>query len=114
EVVFEGAQASVKFDETAAARLTLQAGDITLGRLTGDARLSTLKGDLTITEAVAGTVELRTEYGDISVTAARGTCATLDAGTAYGRVHNALTNTGTPALAVTATTSYGNITARGN
>ncbi|MGW4894343.1 DUF4097 family beta strand repeat-containing protein [Kitasatospora sp. NPDC004240] len=113
EVTFEGAQASVKFDELAAARLTLQAGDITLGRLTGDAKLHTQKGDLTVTEAVSGAVELRTEHGDISVTAARGTSATLDAGTAYGRITNALTNTNTgAALTITATTSYGNIAAR--
>ncbi|MFJ3791298.1 DUF4097 family beta strand repeat-containing protein [Kitasatospora sp. NPDC090091] len=114
DVTFEGAQATVTLDETASARLTLQAGDISVGRLNGDARLSTRKGDLTVTEAAGGTVDLRTEHGDITVGAARGTSATLDAGTAFGRIHNALTNTdgATAALTVTATTSYGNITAR--
>ncbi|MFF5295250.1 hypothetical protein [Paractinoplanes globisporus] len=39
--------------------------------------------------------------------------AALDAGTSYGRIHNALKNTeGTPDLDIHATTAYGNITAR--
>ncbi|MFD9795540.1 DUF4097 family beta strand repeat-containing protein [Streptomyces sp. NPDC059070] len=112
DVVFEGAQATVKLDETASARLTLAAGDITVGRLGGDALISTRKGDLSITEATGGAVELRTEYGDITVGAARGVSASLDAGTSYGRITNALHNSGTADLAIRATTSYGNIAAR--
>ncbi|MEU5051388.1 DUF4097 family beta strand repeat-containing protein, partial [Streptomyces sp. NPDC021096] len=114
DVAFEGAQATVKLDETAGARLTLQAGDITVGRLNGAADIRTQKGNLNITEALHGTVTLRTEHGDISVGAARGISATLDAGTAYGRIHNTLNNTDGNAagLNITATTSYGNITAR--
>ncbi|MFC9297989.1 DUF4097 family beta strand repeat-containing protein [Streptomyces sp. NPDC057011] len=113
DVTFEGAHGTVKLDETAAATLTLQAGDITLGRLGGPARITTQKGDLHITEATAGTVELRTEHGEITIGAARGVSASLDAGTGYGRIHNALQNTnGTPDLAIQATTAYGNITAR--
>ncbi|WP_395292308.1 DUF4097 family beta strand repeat-containing protein [Kitasatospora hibisci] len=114
DVAFEGAQATVTLDEAASARLTVQAGDISVGRLTGDARLGTRKGDLAVAEATGGTVELRTEHGDIALGAARGVSATLDAGTSYGRIHNALTNAdgATAALAVTATTAYGDITAR--
>ncbi len=114
DVAFEGAQATVKLDETAGARLTLQAGDITVGRLGGAADIRTQKGDLNITEALHGAVTLRTEHGDICVGAARGVSATLDAGTAYGRIHNTLNNTdgNTAGLNITATTSYGNITAR--
>ncbi|MEV6973150.1 DUF4097 family beta strand repeat-containing protein [Kitasatospora sp. NPDC093806] len=114
-VVFEGAQATVGLDETASARLTLQAGDIHLARLNGPAHLSTAKGHLTVTEATGdGALTLRTEHGDIAVGAARGVSATLDAGTSYGRIHNTLNNTDGPTvrLAVTATTAYGNITAR--
>ncbi|GHG63097.1 hypothetical protein GCM10018779_32350 [Streptomyces griseocarneus] len=81
DVTFEGAQATVKLDETASARLTLEAGGISLGRLNGPAQISTQKGDLHIAEAVHGTVELRTEYGEISVDAAHGVSASLDAGT---------------------------------
>jgi pimeloyl-ACP methyl ester carboxylesterase len=39
---------------------------------------------------VRGTVVLRTEAGAISVGAAAGVSASLDAGTTYGRIHNAL------------------------
>ncbi|GAA3132109.1 DUF4097 family beta strand repeat-containing protein [Streptomyces echinatus] len=114
DVTFEGAQATVELDETDSARLTLQAGDVSVGRLGGPAEISTLKGDLTITEAVRATVTLRTESGRISVGAARGVSASLDAHTAYGRIHNALHTTdgaGT-ALTINATTAHGDITAR--
>lgn len=116
DVAFEGAQASVKLDETANARLTLQAGDISVGRLGGPAEISTQKGDITIAEAVRGTVVLRTESGEVSVGAAAGVSASLDAGTSYGRIHNALKNTEGAAaqLDIHATTSYGDITARSN
>jgi hypothetical protein len=63
---------------------------------------------------VDGTVTLRTEHGGISVGAAREASASLDAGTAYGRVHNALKNTDGAAagLHIHATTAHGDITAR--
>ncbi|MFD3442895.1 DUF4097 family beta strand repeat-containing protein [Streptomyces sp. NPDC058685] len=113
DVAFEGAQASVKLDETASARLTLQAGDIEIGRLGGPAELSIQKGDIRVTEALRGTVVLRTESGELSIGAAHGVSASLDAGTTYGRIHNALKNTDGAAaeLAIHATTTYGNITA---
>ncbi|KJY38637.1 DUF4097 family beta strand repeat-containing protein [Streptomyces katrae] len=114
ELVFEGAQAEVTVDEATSARLTLQAGDVVLGRLNGPAEISTQKGDITIAEATKGDVILTTQHGTISVGAAPGVSATLDAGTSYGRIHNALNNTDGAAAALTirATTSYGDITAR--
>ncbi|MFD9465624.1 DUF4097 family beta strand repeat-containing protein [Streptomyces sp. NPDC060027] len=113
DVTFEGAQGSVKLDETTSARLTLLAGDISVGRLGGPAEISTAKGDIRITEAVRGTVVLRTESGDVSVGAARGVSAALDAGTSYGRINNTLKNTdGTPGLTIHATTAHGDIAAR--
>ncbi|MEJ8638909.1 MULTISPECIES: DUF4097 family beta strand repeat-containing protein [Streptomyces] len=113
DIAFEGAQASVKLDETASARLALQAGDIAIGRLGGSAELSVQKGNIQITEALRGTVVLRTESGELSIGAAHGVSATLDAGTTYGRIHNALKNTDGAAadLTIHATTTYGNITA---
>lgn len=112
DVTVDGAAGSVKLDETGTARLALSAGDITVGRLGGPAEISTRKGDITVTEAVRGTVTLRTEQGDVTVGAARGVSAALDAGTSYGRVRNALANTGgTPDLTVHATTAHGDITA---
>ncbi|GAA3016036.1 DUF4097 family beta strand repeat-containing protein [Streptosporangium longisporum] len=116
DVTFDSACGSAKLDETTAARLTLQSGDLTVGRLNGPAQLSTHKGDLRITEATCGTLTLRTDSGDIHIGATRGACATLDAGTTHGRIHNALTNTGTNGtdadLTIHATTSHGDITAR--
>ncbi|MFJ2188889.1 DUF4097 family beta strand repeat-containing protein [Kitasatospora sp. NPDC087861] len=114
DVTFESAHGSVELDEAESARLTLLSGDISAGRLGGPAEISTQKGDIRITEAVRGTVTLRTEHGGISVGAARGVSASLDAGTSYGRIHNALTNTdGADAvLTIHATTAYGDITAR--
>ncbi|MDX2558969.1 DUF4097 family beta strand repeat-containing protein [Streptomyces sp. TX20-6-3] len=114
DVTVEGAQGTVKLDETAGARIGLLAGDITVGRLGGPAEISTQQGDLRVDEASRGTVVLRTESGAIAIGAARGVSATLNAGTAYGRVHNALTNTDGAAagLNIHATTSYGDITAR--
>jgi len=114
DVTFEGAQGSVKLDETADARLTLLAGDISVGRLGGPAEISTQKGDIRITEAVHGTVTLRTESGEIAIGAARGVSASLDAGTSYGRIQNALKNTDGAAadLNIHASTAYGDIVAR--
>jgi DUF4097 and DUF4098 domain-containing protein YvlB len=114
DVAIQGAQGSVKLDEAASARLTLRSGNVSVGRLGGPAQISTQKGDLHITETVAGNVTLRTEHGDVSVGAAREASATLDAATSYGRIHNALNNTDGAAagLNIHATTAHGDITAR--
>lgn len=114
DVAFEAAQGSVKLDETGSARLTQLAGDISVGRLGGPAQISTQKGDLSVAEAVRGAVALRTEQGDISIGAAHGVSASLDAGTGYGRIHNTLVNADGAAadLTIHATTAYGDITAR--
>ncbi|WP_031225668.1 DUF4097 family beta strand repeat-containing protein [Streptomyces roseochromogenus] len=113
DVTFEGAQGSVKLDETEGARLTLQAGDVSVGRLGGPAEISTQKGDIHIAEAVRGTVTLRTQAGDVSVGAAAGVSASLDAGTSSGRIHNALKNAdGAPGLNIHVTTACGDIAAR--
>ncbi|WBP87435.1 DUF4097 family beta strand repeat-containing protein [Kitasatospora cathayae] len=113
DVTLRAAQGTVKLDETAGAQLTLQDGDIAVGRLGGPAEIRTQKGDLRIAEAVSGAVSLRTEYGQIEVGAARGVSAALDAGTGHGRIRNSLKNAdGTPGLTIHATTAYGDITAR--
>ncbi|MFD3585994.1 DUF4097 family beta strand repeat-containing protein [Streptomyces sp. NPDC058683] len=112
DVVFEGAYRQIKIDEAAAVRLTALDGDVEVGRLGGPAEISTARGDIRIAEAVRGAVVLRTQDGDISVGAAAGVSAALDAGTDYGRVSNALKNDGTAELDIRATTSRGDITAR--
>ncbi|MDV5144016.1 DUF4097 family beta strand repeat-containing protein [Streptomyces sp. SBC-4] len=114
DVTFESAQGTVNLDETASARLTLQAGDITVGRLGGAAELSTQKGDIRIAEAQAGTVVLHTDSGDLEIGAAHGVSATLDAASSFGRITNTLRNSegATAGLNIQATTAYGDITAR--
>lgn len=111
DVTFEGAYRQTKIDEVASLRLTAVDGDVEVGRLNGPAEISTPRGDIRIAEAVHGTVVLHTHSGNISVGAAAGVSATLDAGTSYGRVSNALKNDGTAALNIRATTSHGDITA---
>jgi hypothetical protein len=80
--------------------------------LTGPAEISTAKGDIRVAEAVRGTVVLRTESGDVSVGAAAGVSAVLDASTGLGRIRNALRNPGGVAdLDIHATTGHGDIAA---
>ncbi len=113
DVTFDSSQATVQVEEAATARLTVVDGDITAGRLAGDAEIRTVRGDIQVTEASHGTVVLRTETGNITVGAAAGVSASLDAGTTVGRIRNALKNAdGTPGLNIHATTTVGDITAR--
>jgi hypothetical protein len=112
DVAFEGAYRQIKIDEAASVRLTAIDGDVEVGRLNGPAEISTARGDIRIAEAVRGTVVLRTQSGDITVGAAPGVSAALDASTAHGRISNALKNDGTTELDIRATTSDGDITAR--
>jgi hypothetical protein len=112
EVAFEGAHGPVMLDEAESVRLTTAAGDVSVGRLGGSAEISTQKGDIRIAEAVRGRVVLRTQAGAISIGAAPGVSAALDASTAYGRISNGLKNDGTAELDIHATTSYGDIVAR--
>jgi len=111
-VVVKTAHGDIKLDEAASARLATQAGDITVGRLTGPAELSTAKGDLRVDEAVQGALDLRTQAGDVTVGVASGVTASLDAGTTLGRIDNAITNSGGDvAVAIRATTTLGDVSA---
>jgi len=112
DVTFEGAYHQIKLDEAASLRLTAVDGDVEVGRLGGPAEISTARGDIRIAEATGGKVVLRTQSGDISVGAAAGVSASLDAGTSHGRISNTLKNDGTAELDIQATTSNGDITAR--
>ncbi|MFI6316774.1 DUF4097 family beta strand repeat-containing protein [Nonomuraea sp. NPDC050556] len=112
DVVFEGAYSQIRLEETASLRLTATDGDVEVGRLGGPAEITTARGDIRIAEATGGLVVLTTQSGSITVTAAAGVSASLDAGTAYGRISNALKNDGAAVLDIRATTSNGDITAR--
>jgi len=112
-VSFDGAYRTVELDEIAGGTIRMHMGDLSIAKLTGSAHLRNGKGDITVAEAVTGSVELRTDAGNLTIAAAHGVSGTLDAGTAYGRVTNAMRNSeGAGAgLAVKATTSDGDITA---
>ena len=112
DIVFDGAYRQIKIDEAASVRLTAIDGDVEVGRLGGPAEISTMRGAVRIAEAVHGKVVLRTQSGDISVGAAPGVSASLDAGTSSGRISNGLKNDGTARLDIHATTIQGDITAR--
>ncbi|MCU7826677.1 DUF4097 family beta strand repeat-containing protein [Kitasatospora sp. DSM 101779] len=112
DVAFDGAYRRIKLDEAASVRLTAVDGDVEVGRLGGPAEISTARGSIRIVEAGPGTVVLGTQSGDISVGAAAGVSAALDAGTGHGRISNALKNNGNAELDIRATTAYGDITAR--
>jgi hypothetical protein len=112
DVAFEGAYRQIKIDEAASLRLTAVDGDVEVGRLGGPARISTARGSIRIAEATCGRVELHTRTGDVTVAAARGVSAALDARTGHGRVSNALKNDGSTELDIHATTGQGDITAR--
>ncbi|CUU59065.1 Putative adhesin [Parafrankia irregularis] len=112
DVAFDGSHGAIRIDEVASIRVATAAGDVSIGRLGGPAEISTGKGDIRVTEARRGTVVLRTQAGDVSVGAARGVSACLDAGTTLGRIRNALQNTaGVPDLSIHATTAQGDIAA---
>ncbi|MCC9311859.1 DUF4097 domain-containing protein [Kitasatospora sp. RB6PN24] len=112
-VVFEGAYREINVGEAASLRLTAVDGDVVVGRLGGPGEISTARGDIRIDEALGGgTLKLTTRMGDITVGAAAGVSASLDAGTGRGRISNALKNDGTPVLDIRATTTHGDITAR--
>lgn len=111
ELIFDGAYRQITVEEAASVHLTAVDGDVEIGRLGGPANISTARGDIRVAEAVRGRVVLRTQAGSISVAAAAGVSAALDAGTPNGRVSNALKNNGVTELDIHATTSSGDITA---
>jgi DUF4097 and DUF4098 domain-containing protein YvlB len=123
----------ITIESAAAARLTTGMGDVEIGRAAGPADLSTgtgdiragalrgtavLKnalGDVHVAEAVEGSVEARTGYGEIQVGIPDGTAAWLDLSTGYGQVHNGLDRSGAPepgeeSVQVRAHSGYGDIT----
>jgi hypothetical protein len=112
EVNFDGAYRAITIDEAESLRLVAVDGDVEVGKLGGPAEISTARGDIRIAEAVRGTIVLNTRSGSISVGAATGISAALDASTTHGRISNALKNDGNTELDIHAVTAQGDILAR--
>ncbi|HEY9294572.1 MAG TPA: DUF4097 family beta strand repeat-containing protein [Microlunatus sp.] len=114
DVTIDAAQGAIKVDEAQSVRATVAAGDIIVGRLNGPAELSTQKGDIQISEAVGGTVVMQSMVGNLTIGAAAGVSASLDAGVTVGRIHNSLSNAdgAAAALNIRATTTTGDVVAR--
>ena len=115
DVVVHSEHGSIDVAQAATARLATLAGDVSVGRLDGPGEIRTSKGDIRVAEAVRGALVLRTDSGTVDVGAAAGVSASLDARTSSGRIRNSLNNTEGAAaqLSITATTSVGDIVARG-
>ncbi|ATO12518.1 hypothetical protein CO540_00560 [Micromonospora sp. WMMA2032] len=114
DIAVTGAYRQIKIDEAAGLRLDALDGDVEIGRLDGPGEVSTGRGDIRVAEARRGTLVLRTGSGDITVGAADGVSAALDADTGHGRIGNALRNDGRTELDIRATTGRGDINARSN
>jgi hypothetical protein len=123
----------INIDHAAGARLTTGMGDVEIGHATGPVDLSTASGeiragavsgaavlknangDVRVAEAVEGSVQARTGYGEIQVGIPDGTAAWLDLSTGYGQVNNGLDRSGPPepgeeSVQVRAHSGYGDIT----
>ena len=98
-----------------AAELSTGTGEIRAGEVSGVARLKNANGDVRVAEAVRGSVEARTGYGQIEVGIPDGTAAWLDLSTGWGEVRNGLDRSGPPepgeeSVEVRAHSGYGDIT----
>jgi len=123
----------IHLDRAASARLDTGMGDLEIGHVTDGADLKTASGeiragvvhgaavlknangDVRVAEAVQGSVEARTGYGEIQVGVPEGTAAWLDLSTGYGQVRNGLDRSGPPepgeeSVEVRAHSGYGDIT----
>ncbi|WP_327294547.1 DUF4097 family beta strand repeat-containing protein [Streptomyces sp. NBC_01197] len=92
-------------------------GDISIERARRSVAATTANGTLRVAEVACGTVQLETSNGAIEIGIREGTAAWLDAGSAFGQVHNALGASDSPSesedtVEVRARTRNGNIDIR--
>ncbi|WP_405801397.1 DUF4097 domain-containing protein [Streptomyces halstedii] len=89
-------------------------GDIIVERAEGSVAATTAYGALRLAEVARGSVQLETSYGAIDIGVRAGTAAWLDLGSGFGTVRNALTTSDSPdgaedTVEVRARTRFGNI-----
>lgn len=89
-------------------------GDIDIGKAHTDVDAKTANGSIAIAEAAGGRVSLETGAGSLEIGVGKGTKAWLDARTKFGRVNNALDDSGEPTpgdrtVEISARTALGDI-----
>ncbi|WP_328379169.1 DUF4097 domain-containing protein [Streptomyces sp. NBC_00440] len=92
-------------------------GDISIERARTSVTAATANGAVRVGDVSCGTVKLETSHGAIEIGIREGTAAWVDAGSGFGKVHNALGASDSPdktedTVEVRARTSYGNIDIR--
>lgn len=102
---------------TGSLRLHSACGDITVDEARASVEASTKYGEVRVREAVRGSLELETAYGDVHAGVSRGTAAWLDVQCASGTVRNSLTAFEGPdgseeTVRIRARTAYGDIVIR--
>jgi DUF4097 and DUF4098 domain-containing protein YvlB len=100
---------------TGAAELSTGTGEIRAGEVSGAMKIKNANGDVRVAEAVRGSVQARTGYGQIEVGISHGTAAWLELSTGWGEVRNNLDRSGPPepgeeSVEVRAHSGYGDIT----
>ena len=114
DVAFEGAHGHDQARRGRASASPSRRGDVTVGRLSGPGEISTRRATSASPRPCAARSRCAPSPASITVGAARGVSATLDAGTRYGRITTpSRTPTAPPpSSTIRATTTYGDITAR--
>jgi DUF4097 and DUF4098 domain-containing protein YvlB len=109
---------AIRVREAAGAlRLDSACGDITVERALGPVGAVTKYGQVSVHQAVRGSLDLATSYGQVEAGVRDGTPAWLDLESSSGKVRNLLTPSGAPdasdePLRIRARTSYGDIVVR--
>ncbi|AOZ71908.1 hypothetical protein BK816_00225 [Boudabousia tangfeifanii] len=104
---------NVNIQQVETAKIALSAGNIKIGQLTSDAKLKVDAGSIKIAQTEGGTLEARTNAGNIKVGVQAGVSVKADCHTNLGKVETDLKDSNGPAsnqiLHLQAQTNLGNI-----
>ena len=118
DIDLQAASGDIRVEDAGAnARLSTSSGDIELGSIRGRIGAKAASGDVVVSRAEEGQLEVTTASGDVAVAVVAGTAVKLDCTSVSGRVHSQLEPTAAPgeterSLFVTARTVSGDITIR--
>lgn len=71
-------------------------GDVAIEEADGDVSVKTANGSIRLGQVARGSVAVETASGSLDIGIREGTAAWIDAGTRFGRIHNALTSADDP------------------